>query len=59
MILSEAVKEKLGEAIELWAEDVLPGRPAILGVAAFSSLEQSLLETQAEIEKLFPIEAPK
>lgn len=55
MELSEAVKKKLAEVVELWAEDNLPGRPAILGYAVFSSLERELLKKQGEIEKEFPL----
>ena len=54
MALSEAVKEKLGEAIQLWADENLPGRPAILGYAVYSSVEQELLKKQKEIEERFP-----
>jgi hypothetical protein len=55
MELSEAVKAKLGEAVELWAGENLPGRPAILGYAVYSSLEQELLKKQKEIEGTFPL----
>ena len=54
MELSENVKAKLGEAIEAWAEENLPGRPALLGYAVYSSVEQELLKKQAEIEERFP-----
>lgn len=57
MELSEAVKVKLGEAVELWAEENLPGRPAILGYAVFTSLEKELLKKQQEIETTFPRQA--
>jgi hypothetical protein len=55
MELSSVVKEKLGEAIQAWADENLPGRPAILGYMVYSSVEKALLEKQAEIEKTFPL----
>lgn len=54
MELSTEVKSKLAEAIELWAEENLPGRPSILGYAVFSTMEKALLEKQKEIEEHFP-----
>ena len=54
MGLSEAVKSKLAEAIQLWADENLPGRPAILGCAVYFSVESELLKKQKEIEEAFP-----
>lgn len=54
MALSEAVKEKLAEAVQLWAEENLPGRPAILEYAVYSSVEGELKKKQKEIEEIFP-----
>jgi len=53
--LSEAVGNALGDAVTLWAEEHLPGRPAILGAAVFAGLERELLRQQAEIEMRFPL----
>jgi hypothetical protein len=55
MKLSSIVKEKLGEAVQSWADENLPGRPGILGYMVYSSVEKCLLDKQAEIEKTFPI----
>jgi len=55
MELSKEVKAKLSDAIQLWAEENLPGRPGILGYAVYSSVEQCLLEKQKEIEETFPL----
>ena len=55
MELSEKVKAKLGEVVELWAEDNLPGRPAILGAAVYKALERELLKNQAKIVETFPV----
>ena len=55
MELSENVKAKLVEAVEAWADEHLPGRPAILGFSVFLSLEQELLKKQKEIEEKFPL----
>ncbi len=54
MELSETVKTKLAEAVQLWADENLPGRPAILGYAVYSSVEGELLKKQKEIEETFP-----
>jgi hypothetical protein len=54
MELSEAVKSKLAEAVQLWADENLPGRPAILGYAVYSSVEGELRKKQKEIEETFP-----
>lgn len=51
--LPKEVKSKLGEVIELWAENVLNGKPKILGIAVFSSLEKMLIDKTNEINKLF------
>jgi S-methylmethionine-dependent homocysteine/selenocysteine methylase len=55
MELSKNVKTKLSEAISVWADEVLPGRPAILANCVYFALEKSLLEEQEKIEKNFPI----
>ena len=39
--LTDQVKEKLADAVELWAVDVLPGKPAILATAVFFALENA------------------
>lgn len=54
MELSESVCAKLGEAVELWAEENLEGRPAILGAAVYASVKRVLMEQQKEIEERFP-----
>ena len=53
--LSEAVRDKLAEAVQLWADENLPGRPAILGYCVYSSVEAALLQKQKEIEETFKI----
>lgn len=53
--LSPIVKQKLGEAVQEWADENLPGRPNILGYMVYSSVEQALLKKQDEIEKTFPL----
>jgi glycine cleavage system aminomethyltransferase T len=51
--LKESVKEKLAEAVELWAGENLNGKPAILTTAVYFRLEKALLDSQKEIEKTF------
>jgi len=55
MELSETVKSKLQHAIAAWAEENLPGRPALLIYAVYSSVEKELLRKQEEIEEHFPL----
>ena len=56
MELSETVKNKLSEAIELWMDEHLVDRPAILGNCVYIALEKELLRNQEEIEKQFPLD---
>jgi len=49
------VQEKLEEAVELWAEKYLPGRPAMLGSAMFYTLEAAMTKKTKEIIETFPI----
>jgi hypothetical protein len=51
--LSEQVKGKLGETVELWADENLIGKPAILANALYMSLEKVMIEKQKEIKKTF------
>ena len=51
--LSKEVKEKLAEAVELWAEEHLIGKPAILANAIFMSLEKVMIEKEIEIKNTF------
>lgn len=55
MELSEAVKTKLAAAVDLWSQENLVGRPAILGHAVFSNLSNCLLRNQKEIMDTFKI----
>ncbi len=51
--LSEKVKEKLAEAIELWADENLVGKPAILANAMFFGLEKEMLNQIEKINETF------
>ena len=51
MNLSEKVKEKLAEAVELWADESLIGKPAILANAMFFSLENEMINKIEQINK--------
>jgi hypothetical protein len=57
MDLSEQVKEKLAEAVRLWADENLSGRPApaFIYYCVYSSVEGELLKKQKEIEGKFPV----
>lgn len=55
MELSNKVKHKLEEVVEIWANDHLDGRPAILAPGVYFSLESKLREQTEKIEKTFPL----
>ena len=47
------VQEKLEEAVELWAEEYLEGKPRILGAGIYFSLEKCLIEQTNKIFEAF------
>ena len=51
--LSEKVKEKLAEAIELWADENLIGKPAILANVMFFSIEDEMIKQIEKINEQF------
>ena len=51
--LNDNVKEKLAEAVELWADENLNGKPAILANAMFFSLEAEMIKKIKEIHETF------
>ena len=53
MELSENVKTKLSEVVEVWADENLEGKPALLANAMFFSLESEMLKKQKEIMETF------
>jgi hypothetical protein len=53
MEISQAVKDKIAEAIELWAEETLEGKPAILANATFFSMVKALQDKTDEINTKF------
>lgn len=50
--LSQEVKDKLAEAVEIWADDNLVGKPAILANCIYFSLETVMINKQKEIEDM-------
>ena len=54
--LSEEVKQKLSDAVMLWAADNLLGRPRILAHVMCLSLENRWLEEWGKIDKNYPVE---
>jgi len=52
--LSPTVRDALETAVLRWADENLPGRPAILAHAVYFTMERTLLEEQAKIEAEFP-----
>lgn len=53
MELSEQIKEKLSEAVDIFASENLIGKPAILGYIVYQSLEKALMQKWAEINTEF------
>jgi hypothetical protein len=53
MEISQAVKDKLAEAVELWAEENLEGQPAILAHATYFSMIKALQDKTDEINATF------
>ena len=51
--LSKQVKEKLSEAVKLWADEHLIGKPEILLTAVYFSLEEKLIAKTKEINEVF------
>jgi hypothetical protein len=51
--LNEKIKDKLAEAVEIWADDNLVGKPTILANAIYISLEQTFIKQIEEIKKRF------
>ena len=53
MEISQKVKDKMAETIELWAEETLPGKPAILANVTYFSMVKFLQEKTDEITVKF------
>lgn len=54
MEISQAVKDKLAEAVDLWTDETLVGRPAILANATYFSLCKKMQDLTDEIAEKFP-----
>lgn len=51
--ISEAVKGKIAEVVELWASETLEGKPAILANATYFSMMKALQDKTDEINEGF------
>jgi hypothetical protein len=51
--ISQAVKDKIAEAIELWAEETLDGKPALLATVTYFGLVKDLQKRTDEICESF------
>jgi len=56
-VITDEVRDQIAIAVEMWADDNLPGRPAVLGHMVYLDMCKALEEKEAEIEKTFPKEA--
>jgi hypothetical protein len=54
VMISQQVKDKLAEVIELWADDNIEGRPALLANATYATMLQTLEAKTEEIAEAFP-----
>lgn len=54
MELAENVKQKLAEAVDLWANENLGGKPALLATCMFFSLEKEMINQAEKIKETFP-----
>ena len=53
MEISQKVKDKIAEVIELWADETLDGKPAILANATYFGLVKDLQKRTDEICESF------
>ena len=51
--LNENVKEKLSEAVKIWADENLEGKPVLLANAIYFSLESEFIKKIKEINNKF------
>ena len=51
--LSEKITDKLSEAVSLWADEYLPGKPEILATGVYYQLERALIDKTKEINEKF------
>jgi hypothetical protein len=49
MELSLQVKEKLSEAVDIFAQENLTGKPVVLGYIVYQALEKTLIQRWKEI----------
>ena len=53
MELSLQVKEKLSEAVDIFAQENLVGKPVVLGYIVYQALEKTLIQRWKEINAEF------
>ena len=51
--LPESIKLKLAEAVEIWADENLNGKPAILANAMYFNIEKAMIKSIQEINEKF------
>ena len=52
-VLSEPIVEKLAEAVRLYSEEYLNGKPTLLANAMYYALESTMIKQNEKITKLF------
>jgi len=53
IVLSEEVENKLAEAVELWADEELNGKPALLANGMYYSLRSAMIKQIEKINETF------
>jgi hypothetical protein len=53
MEISQNVKDKIAEAIELWADETLDGKPLLLATATYYTMCEVLQKKTNEINEQF------
>ena len=53
IVLSEEVENKLAEAVELWADGNLAGKPALLATGMYYGLRAAMIKQIEKINETF------
>ena len=54
VVLSAEIKDAIAEALEIWRDEYLEGKPAILAMCVYSNMLQLLEKKTEEILERFP-----
>ena len=54
VVLSSEIKDAIAEALEIWRDEYLEGKPAILAMGVYSNMLQLLEKKTEDILEKFP-----